>query len=130
MSSIFRKGNTKVSRRVVLEGVTADTSFNRPAFSEITKVYLRRTSAADTTGGVRIGTAAAGAQIVAATALATQNLPVVPALVANGIAATEGTLYISTATAWNGAKVDVVVEYNELADSIESIADQQNPPAY
>lgn len=118
MGNIFRKGNTKVSRRVVLEKVTADKQIKIPALTEITKVYFRRTSAGDTTGGVRIGNAAAGAQIVAATALATQNLPVVPALVANGIALTDGTLYISTATSWNGATVDIVIEYNQLGESL------------
>jgi hypothetical protein len=116
MASHFRKGFTKVRRTVKLT-LTADYSFNIPATAEILKVYLRRTSTADTTTGVRIGTAAAGAQIVALTPLATQNLPVVATLVANGIAVAAQTLYISAA-GWNSATVDVVVEYAELGDSL------------
>lgn len=118
MGNVFKKGNNKVSRRVVLEKVTADKTFQLPAGGEIVKIYMQRTSAADTTGGVRIGTAAAGAQIAAAQALATQNLPVVVPVVANGILGTDRTLYISTATAWNGASVNIVVEYNELLGSL------------
>lgn len=116
--TIFRKGNTLVNRRVVLERVSADTNFAIPAQVEIERIYLRRTSSADTTGGIRIGTAAGGAQLLAAVAVATQNLPQKGTVVSPLISLSGQTLYISTATAWNGAVIDVVIEYRELGESL------------
>lgn len=106
----------KISRRLVLKRLDENFSYPLPAGAAVRRVQFLNRTANAVTGGLRVGTAAGGTQIVAATAVGDSAL--VEATIASpGISTSASTLYISAVTAWNGAEVDVAIEYDELLDS-------------
>jgi hypothetical protein len=65
------------------------------------------------TGGIRIGTSAAGTQVVTAQAIAANAVVSIMPTIENYQAAAQ-TLFIEAVTGWNNADVDVRVTYEEI----------------
>ncbi len=89
-----------------------------PANAVIRAIYVRNTTANAVTGGINVGTAAGGAQVASAIAVAGNALVVIDgaSLVATGkyLSGTLNTvLYISAVTAWNNAALDIRVQMDQ-----------------
>jgi hypothetical protein len=65
------------------------------------------------TGGIRIGTSAGGTQIVTAQAIGANAIVSALPTIENYQVAAQ-TLFVEAVTAWAGAQVDVVVQYEEI----------------
>lgn len=105
-----------VRRRLAANTTDAGTDANKivlKAGSSLRRVYLHNRTANAVTGGVRIGTAAGGAQALAATAVAANALVDVP-VAAPLLSKTDQTLFVEAVTAWNNAQVDIVIEYLQV----------------
>jgi hypothetical protein len=98
------------SRRVTL---TANGQMTIPAGVLLRRVYFRNRTANAVTGGIRIGTSAAGTQVVTAQAVAANFIGSILSSIENYQVAAQ-TLFIEAVTAWNSAQVDVIVEYEEM----------------
>lgn len=89
-----------------------------PANAVIRAIYIRNTTANAVTGGINIGTAAGGAQVASAIAVAGNALVVIDgaSLVSTGkyLSATLNTvIYISAVTAWNSAALDIRIQMDQ-----------------
>jgi hypothetical protein len=84
-----------------------------PAGVLLRRVYFRNRTANAVTGGIRIGTSAAGTQVVTAQAVAANFIGSILSSIENYQVAAQ-TLFIEAVTAWNSAQVDVIVEYEEM----------------
>jgi len=105
--------HTPIRRYFHANDKTANFTMALPADHEIKRIFIKNRTVNAITGGLRVGTSAAGTQIVTAQAVAASlQYSVAPTI--PGILATDQILYIETVTAWNSAKVDVVVECLEL----------------
>ena len=98
------------SRRVTL---AANGQLVIPAGVLLRRIYFRNRTANAVTGGIRVGTSAAGTQVVTAQAVAANFIGSVLPTIENYQAAAQ-TLFIEAVTAWNSAQVDVIVEYDEM----------------
>jgi hypothetical protein len=98
------------SRRVTL---TANGQMTIPAGVLLRRIYFRNRTANAVTGGIRIGTSAAGTQVVTAQAVAANFIGSILSTIENYQVAAH-TLFIEAVTAWNNAQVDVIVEYEEM----------------
>jgi hypothetical protein len=111
---VFEYGATPVSRSIVLKGKTANFSVPVPAGMRLTRFAIRNNTANAVTGGIRVGSAAAGTQHVTAQAVAASQtvhgvftlVPVLPAA--------SGALFVEAVTSWNSANLDFRFEYDEL----------------
>jgi len=110
----FSRNWNKVTRRYRYVNQTANFTIPHAAGKRMTGIYLAERNGAAITGGVRIGTAAGGAQILAATAVAANSLTYAVPLLNGALSLAAQTLYIEAVTAWNGAQLDVVIEYEEV----------------
>lgn len=97
---------------------TTATSPILPAGAFVTGIVLQETSGHAVTGGVNLGTASAGAQVVSAFAcVASCNEGVTPASIllfafpATGAPAAQQ-IFVSAVTAWNSASVNVTIFYS------------------
>ena len=84
-----------------------------PAGVMLRRIYFRNRTANAVTGGIRIGTSAAGTQVVTAQAIAANAIVSVLPTIENYQAAAQ-TLHIEAVTNWNNADVDVLVTYEEI----------------
>lgn len=109
----FDKNHRDVNRRITRRRLAANDQFVLPKGSSLRKIYLHNVTANAVTGGVQIGTAAAGAQVLAATPVGANALVEVTPT-GTFLSKTDQTLYLSAVTAWNAAGVDVVVEYKSV----------------
>lgn len=92
---------------LALDGVTANTTLVVPGGYRISSLDLVETAGGTVTGGLRVGTAAAGADVVAA-APVTANSVTTADLLKNLFSATAPqTLYLEAVTAWAGASLRV-----------------------
>lgn len=96
-----------------LETVTADTSFVVPAGYRINSIDIINTTANAVTGGVNIGTAAAGAQIVSAVAVGANAIVSTSPLIR--LFAAQQTVHVSAASAWNSASLKVIVILDQIS---------------
>ena len=90
-------------------------SFVVPAGYAIDGIYLKGNNANAVTGGIKIGTAAGGTQVVAAQALAGNSVAVVPEasiLIRAWVA--QQTIYYDAVTGWNGANVTLTVALRKV----------------
>lgn len=100
--------------RLFVQNLAANGSVLLPKGCVATKVTFRNDTANAVTGGVKVGTTSGGVDVLAAGAVAASVLGIqydalkLPAL------ATDTTLFIQAVTAWNGAIVDVVVDFTRL----------------
>lgn len=110
----FEYSATPVARRIVLKGVTANREVKLPGGADVKRFYFWNRTANAVTGGIRVGSAAAGTQYVTAQAIAANGLYRTEATVQAPIVQTAKSLFIEAVTAWNSASVDIIVEYDEL----------------
>jgi hypothetical protein len=95
---------------VGLRGVTADDTLTLPARSRARSVYFRNNTANAVTGGVKIGTTLGGTDFLNAFAVgASTEAHANTAITA--YATTDQTLYVAAVTDWNGANIDILIEY-------------------
>lgn len=106
----------KISRRLVLKRLNENFEYTVPAGAAIRRVQFYNRTTTAVSGGMRVGTAAAGSEVVAATAVGASAL-VEATVVSPVIATTPQTLFIEAVTAWGASQVDVAIEYDELLDS-------------
>lgn len=93
--------------------LTANGQIVLPAGVMLRRIYFRNRTANAVTGGIRIGTSAGGTQIVTAQAIAANAIvSVIPTI--ENYQANAQTLFVEAVTAWNGAQVDVFVQYEEI----------------
>jgi len=112
--SFFRNKGSKVRRYGRLLNVTANATLAIPRNCLVKAIYFHNRTANAVTGGIKVGTTNGGVDILAAGAVAASAAYEYPSLLATGlISATDLTLYIQAVSAWNSARVDVVVEYVE-----------------
>lgn len=124
--NVFEYSASKQSRAIVLKGVAANKEIKMPAGFRLTGIYVRNTTANAITGGVRIGSAAAGTQHLTALAVAASAVAFAVPTVLPAIVQTAGSLFLEAVTAWNSAVVDVRIEYEEilaptLVESVDGI---------
>lgn len=90
---------------------SANGTMSIPASNYLRGIYIFNRTANAVTGGIRIGTAAGGAQVVAAQAVAANDiLRIADASVLIKGWTTTQTLFIEAVTAWNNAQLDIVVD--------------------
>lgn len=113
MTAFFKKSHVPVSRKLVTT-LTANGTIALPALADVRRIYFEETAGGSVTGGLRVGTSAAGTQLVTAQAIAAGALvSLVPTV--NALLKTAQVLYIEAVTAWAAASVNVVVEYKDIA---------------
>lgn len=115
----FKSGPRRHMRLRV--SLSANGTLALPAYHRVSRVYLDNTTSNAVTGGIRIGTAAAGTQLITAAAVGADAT--VDAGVPNAglYSAAAQTLYIEAVTAWNGAKVDVIVDADFVSAADENV---------
>ncbi len=88
--------------------VAANSTCTIPAGYAITNIAIKNTTANAVTGGIRIGTAASGTQVVVAQAIAANaNLVIQPATVLISLWAASQQLFIEAVTNWNSASLSI-----------------------
>jgi hypothetical protein len=134
--SVFKYGFNKVNRRVVIPAIKAAQVFDIPAGAHLQRIYAQNRSTTATS--LSVGNAVGGAQYLAAIAvpvadgtgpgiLAPQNALAVA--ISKVVSNVNITLTAYTLDADGKGTTDVVVEYEELLDSLP-IASQGFPRAY
>ena len=109
---------TLTQTAVTANQTTANGNNTLPAGAYITAIVIHNTTANAVTGGVNIGTAAAGAQVVSALAVGANALTWVPsASILLPIFNSSGTpiaqtLFINAASAFNSASLNVTIFYS------------------
>lgn len=112
-ATVFNSGQPLVSRRTNLRGIAANTTFVLKAGRSLRRIIGASRGTTAVTGGIRIGTATGGSQVLAA-----QPVPAVGTagevfdvnLLAIPVLLTDQVLYVEAVTAWNGGIVDLSVE--------------------
>lgn len=129
--SVFDKGETAVSRRVVIRNPLAAGSFDIPIGAHVTRVTARNRTA--TASNLTVGNAAAGAQFLASVAVpvGTTAAPGYVRSPAISVAPSNVVTNVHyTLSAYPAAPgIDIVIEYDELEDSLPLIT-QSFPVAY
>lgn len=128
---IFSKGGfNMVVRQTQVLKIASATSFKIPAYAKVRRIYAQNRTA--TTSNLTVGNAAAGAQYLASTAVPT-GTGTAPGMVAAqaidvAISKVESEVHI-TLSAYAAGGIDVVVEFDEYADSLP-LPRQQVPASY
>ena len=113
LPTIFDNANKNLVRGKRLVRLTANGTITLPAGVLLRRIYMRNRTANAVTGGIRVGTAATGTQVVTAQAVAASAIVSVLPTIENYQAAAQ-ILYIEAVTSWNSADVDVLVTYEEI----------------
>lgn len=113
LPTIFDNANKNLVRGKRLVRLTANGTITLPAGVLLRRIYFRNRTANAVTGGIRVGTSAAGTQVVTAQAVAASAIVSVLPTIENYQAAAQ-ILYIEAVTSWNSADVDVIVTYEEI----------------
>lgn len=113
LPTFFDNASKNIVHGKRLVRLTANGTVTLPAGVLVRRIYFRNRTTNAVTGGIRIGTAAAGAQVIAAQAIASGAVVSALPLIENYQVAAQ-ILYIEAVTAWNAADVDVVVTYEEI----------------
>ena len=100
---------------LTLTGVVANSTFTVPAGYRISHLDIVNTTANAVTGGLHLGTAALGTQILNASAVAANASFSVETLLKRFFAA-EQIVYISAHTAWNSASLNITVILDQMSD--------------
>lgn len=106
-----------ILNRIVITGATAAGNFKLPTNCSLVDIYPDGTNANAVTGGLKFGTTAGAADIVAAQAVAGNSLNSVPAanLLRRRFSKTSSQqIFYDAVTSWNGANVDITVVYQNL----------------
>ena len=113
LPTVFDNKNVSIVEGKRSVRLTANGTVVIPAGVLLRRLYFRNRTANAVTGGIRVGTAAAGTQVVTAQAVGANAVASVLASIESYSTSTQ-TLYIEAVTAWNSADVDVVVVYEEI----------------
>ena len=113
LPTIFDNANKNLVEGKRLVRLTANGTITLPAGILLRRIYFRNRTANAVTGGIRVGTSAAGTQVVTAQAVAASAIVSVLPTIENYQVAAQ-TLFVEAVTAWNSADVDVVVIYEEI----------------
>ena len=113
LPTFFDNANKNIVHGKRLVRLAANGTVSIPAGVLLRRIYFRNRTANAVTGGIRVGTAAAGAQIVTAQAIAANAIVSILPTIENYQSAAQ-TLYVEAVTAWNSADVDVLVVYDEV----------------
>lgn len=111
----YSRNRSKIKRSLRATDKTANFTIAVPANHIPKQIYIAERNNAAVTGGIRIGTAAAGTQVLVAGAVAALSNNNFPAVSIPLIPQAAYTLYVEAVTAWNGASIDVKVEFEEVA---------------
>lgn len=93
--------------------LSANGTLTLPKGYFMERIWFKNRTANAVTGGIRIGTAGGGTQVVTAQAVAASVQAVItPTISGYSLAQpqVDATLYIEAVSAWNSAEVDVVVD--------------------
>lgn len=105
------------TRSAITANDTTATAVSIPANAVLRAIYIRNTTANAVTGGINIGTTAAGSDVVSAFAVAGNGLLVInpgATLLKQYFSATASQqLFISAVTAWNSASLIVRFEFDQ-----------------
>lgn len=85
-----------------------------PQGAAVTRIFIRNNTANAVTGGVKIGTASAGVDVLAAGAVAASAVVVYTPLIGAVNTADVRTLFVDAVTAFNAAVLDIAVEYTDV----------------
>jgi len=104
--------------RIVLQltGVVANSTFTVPAGYRISFVDIVNTTANAVTGGLHLGTAALGTQVLNAHTIDANASLSVETLLKRFFTA-EQIVYISAHTAWNSASLNITVTLDQMSDA-------------
>jgi hypothetical protein len=109
----FSRNWSKVKRKFRYVNQVANFTIPLAAGKVLRSIYIAERNGLAITGGLRIGTAAAGTQVLVAGAVAASALVNYPPVI-GALSKVDQTLYVEAVTSWNGAQVDVVIEYEEV----------------
>lgn len=99
-----------LNKVVEADNQSAAGSFVVPANHVIDAIYIRNNTANAVTGGIKMGTAAGGTQVVTAQAVGANAIAVVPeANILIRAWPAQQTVYFDAVTDWNSANVDITV---------------------
>lgn len=101
---------------LTLTGVVANTTFTVPAGYRISYFDIVNTTANAVTGGLHLGTAALGTQILNGHAIAANASQSVETLLKRFFAA-EQIVYISAGSSWNSASLILTVTLDQMSDA-------------
>lgn len=107
----YKSGPKRTARLRVTLSANGTLTLPKGYFME--RIWFKNLTANAVTGGIRIGTSAAGTQVVTAQAIAASVQAVIaPTISGYSLAQpqVDATLYIEAVTAWNSAQVDIVVD--------------------
>lgn len=107
----FKKDGALITRTIKLQHVNAAVTATLPRYGSIRRIYLYNAGTVGATG-IIVGTAVAGAEILAATALPAKGLVDAPALI-TALTQNQKTLYIGGTFPAN-TDVFVAIEYVEV----------------
>ncbi|MCK4578031.1 MAG: hypothetical protein KAU50_04530, partial [Candidatus Marinimicrobia bacterium] len=102
--------------RYVKKGIAADTSLTDvvPAGYRIDSIVLKETAGNAITGGLKIGTAAGGTDVVNGQAVAANALVDCTLALAVFSLTTAQSLYVADVTSWNGASIDLYLAMTRM----------------
>lgn len=118
----FKSGPVRKARLRVR--LTANGTLALPAGYFIERIWFKNHTANAVTGGIRIGSAAAGTQYVTAQAIAASVQAVIaPTISGYSLAQPQvaSTLYIEAVTSWNSADVTVLVDCVVVSGNDETL---------
>ena len=118
LPTLFESQRASPVRGNRIATLTANGQIVLPAGVMLRRIYFRNRTANAVTGGIRVGTSAGGTQVVTAQAIAANAIVSVIPTIENYQAAAQ-TLFFEAVTAWNGAQVDVFVQYEEITTRTE-----------
>lgn len=105
------------SGQIRLVGMTANSQTTIPPGYAIESIFIEETAGAAITGGLDIGTAAAGAQVASAVAVGASSLQKVAdsALLKSLFSVlVSQNIFFTAHTAWNGASINVQIKLANL----------------
>lgn len=105
------------SRQIRARGVTADAYFAIPKGYMISSMLIEELAGNAVTGGLDVGTSDGGQQVVAAITVGANGIVHVPdtSLLKRFFSRTADTnLYLTAASAWNSAELDVTVVLDKV----------------
>lgn len=100
-------------QKIALTGVTSATSITLPANTYIDQIFVKNNTANAVTGGLKFGTSAGAADVVAALVVAGSVVSPPATLLLTKFAAGQ-TISIDAVAAWNSANVDITVVYGQF----------------
>ena len=112
--TIFTASATPVHGVARTRGKTAAFTIPVPQGASIRDIHIRNNTANSVTGGIKIGTAAGGTDVLAAGTVNFNALVSFVPLIGAANPSAVRTLYVDAVTGWNSANIDIAIEWIEL----------------